>query len=83
MNDFGAILFHFLRGVFNVAAGASSAGRVSRQLDGFAAISAERPFTIPEGSETFSPRAPVVPVTDDDSDPDWFIHECLHDGNFM
>lgn len=69
MDRFGAVFLHFLRGVFDVSTGTTSAARISDDFDGFpGGIDIESPFPIRRRPEAFAASATPVTVANNNTD---------------
>lgn len=68
MDDLRAVSFHFFSGLFNVTTRASITGRIADQFNFHVRVDAECAFYLAHGAQTFSTRAALVAVADDDAD---------------
>ena len=77
VNDFHPVFAHFFGGIFEIPAGAASAGGVACQFDFLSLVDGESSFPVAERSETFPAGAGMVTVADDDTE----FYEVTHSGS--
>ncbi len=68
VDDLRAVSIHFFSGVFNVTTGVSITGRIADQFNFHVRVDAECAFSLAHGAQTFSTRAALVAVADDNAD---------------
>jgi hypothetical protein len=74
MNHFGAVFYHLVARVFDVAAGTPIARCKANQFNFGVRVYAESAFFVPHGPEAFSTRTAAIAITDNYTQFRLWIH---------